>query len=258
LRVVWVFLKIMSELQQYATQHEVLVFDGKKIHKNAISKKGKPTVAHAALLTGKLEDELSESEAVAIIERMSRVKNGFSSRVRHLVGLQWVERARNLGMKCKVTGRLVTNLAEMIEELESNATVENFQMWYAICYKDSESGANAKRDAEAILMKEMQIHYHDNTMVNGCIGQLRIEAVSSLKEKIQARSKVRQGLHVVKSKPVSGDDIKGKRRGTGDYYVVHSDKKGRMLSRSLHNVCPYELVTSMFSFPFDVLTFPSS
>jgi hypothetical protein len=227
----------MTELQQYAAVEAVLVFDGQKLHKNAFVKKGKPEGAHAALVAGKLLADLTPTEKSSIQDRMIRVKKGFANRLQHIVGLQWVEKAKALGMKSKKTGLLVMTLEDVIQELSSNATMENFQMWYALCYKDSESGADAKKEAEAALMKEMKITYHDNTMVDGCVGHLRVDTVSTLMERLQGKSKSKQCLHLVKSKPGGESEMKGKRRGRGDYYVIRSGKNGKMLSISTHNVC---------------------
>lgn len=226
----------MTELQQYAAVEAVLVFDGQKLHKNAFVKKGKPTGAHDALVAGKLLQDLTSIEQSSIQERMIRVKKGFANRLQHIVGLQWVEKAKRLGMKSKKTGLLIMTLEEVLEELSSNATMENFQMWYALCYNDNESCSDAKKAAESAVMKEMKVVYHDNTMTDGCVGHLRIDTVSTLMERLQAKSKSKQCLHVVKSKR-GESEMKGKRRGRGDYYVIRSDKKGKMLSISMHNVC---------------------
>lgn len=228
----------MTELQQYAAVEAVLVFDGQKLHKNAFVKRGKPTDAHAALVAGKLVQDMTLTEKLSITERMTRVKKGFANRVQHIVGMQWVEKAKKLGMKSKETGLPITTLEDVLQELSSNSTMETFQTWYALCYKDSESGADAKKESEAAVMKEMKVQYHDNTMVDGCVGPLRVDTVSTLMERLQAKSKAKQWLHVVKSKPGGESQMKGKRRERGDYYIIRSDKKGKMLSISTHNVCP--------------------
>ena len=228
----------MTELQQYASKDGVFVFDGQKLHKNAFPKKGKPTAAHAALLAGKMESELAGSDAAVILERMARVKTGFTNRVRHIVTNQWVDKAKALGLKSSITGLPVTNWSDVKQALGANATMESFQMCFALCYKDSESGASAKSEGETSLMKELKLQYHDNTMAGGCLGPVRVNAVSGLIESLQAKSKLRHGLHLVKSNPGSDLSTKGKRRVNGDYYVIESDKSGKMVTRTPFNVRP--------------------
>lgn len=227
----------MAGLQQYASKDPVLVFDGMKLRKNAFAKKGRPTDEHAALLAGKLVAEMQPSDLTAIVERMIRTKNGFTSRVKQLVGVHWVNKAKAVGMRSTITGQPFDEVNDIIDELGSNATMQNFQTWYAICYKDTDAGAAAKKEAEAALMKELEVQYHDNTLVNGCVGPLRVDAMSALMEKMQAKSRSNQGFHVVKSNPGNENEIKGKgRRRNGDYYIIHSDKNGKMLNKYLHNV----------------------
>lgn len=238
----------MAGLQQYASKDSVLVFDGRNLHKNAFAKKGLPTDAHASLLCGKLDGEVPSSDLKPIIERMIRVKNGFASRVKQIVGVQWVNKAKAVGMCSRTTGLPFDEVNDIIEELGSHATMENFQTWYAICYKDSDAGAAAKKEAEAGLMKELDVQYHDNTMVNGCVGPLRVDAMSVLMEKLQAKSKLNQGFHVVKSNPGKENEIKGKsRRRNGDYYIIQSDSNGKMVNNYLHNVRLMLLVLNLLT-----------
>ena len=61
-----------------------------------------------------------------------------------------------------------------------------------------------------------------------------MEVMSKLLETIQKRSKDKQGLHLVKSRP--GPETSTKRRVEGDYFIISSDSQNKMIGWSAFNV----------------------
>jgi hypothetical protein len=234
----------MSSLSLYAsTTDKHLVFNGVRLHKKGFLRKGKPTRATAALVAGVLETELSLEDTEKIKERMAFVKKGFQSFVNHHITSWWVENAIKIEMRVSETGKAVQSYADMVKELESNSTMENFQNWYNVCYKDTDVKSAGKSEAEAKIMKELGVKYHDNTTTGGCVGELLTEQICKQIEKIQNRSRNKQLLHLVKSRPpksikeTEGMGRKhGARRLAGEYFIVRSDSSGRPIEYSGYNV----------------------
>jgi hypothetical protein len=234
----------MASLSLYASQTEThLVFNGVRLHKKAILKKGSPCHATAALVAGVLESELSQQDADEIKERMAYVKKGFQSFINHQITCWWVENAIKQGMKVSGSGKPVQSYDEMVKELESNSTMESFQNWYKVCYGDRDIKTGGKSEVEERIMKAVGVKYHDNTTTGGCVGELLSEVLSKQIEKIQSRSKSKQQLHLVKSKPPKSvketfgmDKKSAARRKEGEYYIVRSDSQGRPIEFSGYNV----------------------
>ena len=193
---------VMAELHQIASTSDLyLVFDGRKLHKKAFSRKGKLTIDNAALVAGVLPAQLLPAHADHIIKRMVNVKKVFQSRVQHFAQNSCVENARKIGMIMRRDGGLVQSYTDIVEELESNCTMENFQNWYNIYYKEFEVKSNGKKDAETRIMQDLNIMYHDNTTNGGCVGKMLSEVLSKLLENIQKQSRDKQRLHLTKSRP---------------------------------------------------------
>lgn len=224
----------MTELQMFAAPGDkYLVFDGKMLHKSAFSSKAKQNHAGAALLAGVVGDKLPAAESTYIIQRMEKVKKAFQGRVSHAIKSAWLETAKRTGMKMEGTSILVRTWDDVLQKLESNCQMESFVAWYNMCYKDSDSvGANKRKEGEAALMQELKIKYQDNTLSGGCLGDLFLAESSNLIETIVNRSRTKQNLHIVKSRPVKGEEeqdsgkvqARGK-RVAGDFYVVRSDQR---------------------------------
>ena len=174
-----------------------------------------------------------------IKERMAFVKKGFQSFVNHHITSWWVENAIKIEMRVSETGKAVQSYDDMVKELESNSTMENFQNWYNVCYKDTDVKSAGKSEAEAKIMKDLGVKYHDNTTTGGCVGELLTEQICKQIEKIQNRSRNKQLLHLVKSRPpksiqeTEGMGRKhGARRLAGEYFIVRSDSSGRPIEYS--------------------------
>jgi hypothetical protein len=232
----------MTELQKVACVDPYLIFDGKRLHKRAFPRKGKPTFKMAAMIAMKLEEEMDNETATYIMERMTKVKKAFRSKIEHYVTSLWIAQARSIGMKLTTTGAPVESWDDIVRELETNPRMESFQNWYNICYKDREIKAHGKQDTETNLLKELKIQYHDQSLGGGCVGELLAEVQSKLIEQIQTRSRNTQCLHLVKSRPSGKDDLfkkttmNEKRRGVGMYYIIRSDSKGKIIDYTDFNV----------------------
>jgi hypothetical protein len=224
----------MAELNQIASKSDPFpVFDGTKLHKNAFPKKGKITTDHAVLVAGVLRANLTDDQCNHIKDRMNKVKRVFKRRVEHHAQSMCVQNAIKAGMKVHGGGTVQT-YSDILEVLESNCTMESFQNWYEIYYKDFDIKGTGKRDNEEIIMKDLKVRYNDGTTTEGCVGELLMEVMSKLLETIQKRSKDKQGLHLVKSRP--GPETSTKRRVEGDYFIVSSDSQNKMIGWSAFNV----------------------
>ena len=206
-----------------------MIFNGKLLHKKAILRKGTPKPAHAALIAGTTEDKLGQKDADHIISRMKELRTNFRSRVVHHVKSRWVDSAINAKMKFSKTGVPVSSYDEMYKELISVPTMENFQHWYNIFYRCKDVKNSGWEDAESMFMDGMGIKYHDLTNNGGCIGELFSEEMGSLMESLAKGAKNKQGMHLVKSRPMKDPlDSAGRRvpsrRNPGDYYLVRSEK----------------------------------
>lgn len=93
-------------------------------------------------------------------------------------------------------------------------------------------------------MRELKIKYQDNTLSGGCLGDLFLAESSNLIETIVNRSRSKQNLHIVKSRPIKGEEeqesgtiqARGK-RVVGDFYVVRSDpRNGKAICFKRFNV----------------------
>jgi hypothetical protein len=218
----------MAQLMMYTLAMEKhLIFSGKELHKRAWLRKGRPKKKDAAVIAKVPEDQLRDEEAEEILKRMIKVKEGFTGWMRHHITSQWLERAREMKMKNNGTGKPVTTYEELLEELESNPKMENFVSWYNISIKDMDAKHGGKLGAEKEVMKELKLKYTDNTVTGGCVGDLFLEVRGSIMEHLNGRSKAKQGLHVVKSKPKQDNCGPNKvRRNNGDFCVVKSTSKG--------------------------------
>jgi hypothetical protein len=234
----------MAQLALYAnTKEKYLVFSGVRLHKKGFLRKGKPSRANAAVVAGVVESDLSVDDAEVIIKRMADVRKGFQSYINHYITSWWVSNAMRMGMRMTQTGKPVQSYEEMVQELESNSTMQNFQNWYTICYRDTDIKSAGKLDAETKIMNNLAIVYHDNTVTGGCVGDLLSEQINKQLGKIQNRSRNKQLLHLVKSRPQSsvretpGMNRKpGLRRTAGEYFVVRSDRSGKPVEWSGYNV----------------------
>jgi hypothetical protein len=65
--------------------------------------------------------------------------------------------AIEIGMVIQKTGKKVKSYEEMVAELESNSTMQNFQNWYNICYRDTDFKMDGKALAEARIMKDLKL-----------------------------------------------------------------------------------------------------
>ena len=99
----------MTELQKVACVDPYLIFDGKRLHKRAFPRKGKPTFKMAAMIAMKLEEEMDNETATYIMERMTKVKKAFRSKIEHYVTSLWIAQARSIGMKLTTTMTLFGN-----------------------------------------------------------------------------------------------------------------------------------------------------
>jgi hypothetical protein len=224
----------MAELNQVASKSDAFpVYDGTKLHKNAFPKKGKITTDHAVLVAGVVRANLTDTQLNHIKERMNKVKKAFKRRIEHHAQSLCVRNAIEAGMKLRGGGTVQT-YSDILEVLESNCTMESFQNWYAVYYKDFDIDATGKKDNEEIIMKDLKVQYQDGTVTEGCVGELLMEVMSKLLENIQKRSKDKQGLHVVKSRP--GKEEEKKRRKVGDYFIVRSDRQNKIVDWSAFNV----------------------
>ena len=238
----------MSSLVLLASLEKPLIFDGKRIHKKAFGKKGVNGPSNAALLKGVLESDLAPLEAKSIAERMNNLRKGLRPIIEHHVQQVWLDTARSLGMTKSQSTVPVESFADIIEQLESNSKIESFQNWYRICYMENEKNSGAKEEAEAKLMRDLNIEYEDGSLTGGCLADLMEYVKGKFVEHLQSRSKGRQGLHVVKSRPniipemnyfgqlVPTSITAKKRRGPGSYFVVHSDQSGNMVNYRSFNV----------------------
>jgi hypothetical protein len=234
----------MAELALYSnTTDKYLVFNGVRLHKKAFLRKGKPSRANAAVVAGVLEMDLSVEDAETVMNRMSYVRKGFQSYINHYITSWWVEKSINMGMKVSRTGKPIQSYDDMVQELESNNTMQNFQNWYFICYKDIDIKKGGKVDAEAKIMRDLSLTYHDGTTTGGCVGNLLSEQINKQIEKIQNRSRNKQLLHLVKSRPATSikeaqamKRKQGVRRTAGEYFIVRSDPNGKPIEWSGYNV----------------------
>jgi hypothetical protein len=227
----------MADLQRVASQQKPLVWDGRTIHKRAFARHGLPTPGNVAVITGCTVEELDAAVTDKVIKRMIEARVGFRKRIELFVTTWWLENARKLSMK-KESGRKIETVDDVVDELESNPTMESFQKWYKIAYKDREGGNGGNRASEMRLMKELDVSYNDGTQVGGCVGELMIEVFSNFVERLQSRSKEKQGLHLVKSRPnfLGREPGVGGRRKRGSYYIVRSDHQGNWLEATRYNV----------------------
>jgi hypothetical protein len=222
-----------------------LIFDGKTLHKQAFSTTVKQNHAGAALLAGVLEDKLATHDANYITQRMEKVKKAFQGRVSHAIKSSWVEAARKMGMTRQGSGAPVQSWEDLLQEMESNSCMDSFLNWYKICYSDNDpSGNNKRKECESALMRGLKIKYQDNATSGGCLGSLFQSETSNLLETIAKRSRSKQSLHIVKSRPTKGEEEleegqtpqKGK-RVVGDFYVVRSNpSNGKAISFRRFNV----------------------
>jgi hypothetical protein len=245
----------MAGLSVYASSSDkYLVFDGRRLHKKAFGEKGKASNEDAALIAGVIESLLSNADAEAIKARMEHVKKGFRSYIRHYISSWWVDNAIALGVLNRKTGRVVQSYQEMVEELESNSTMRNFQNWYNICYKETDCKMDGKTVAEARIMNDLKLKYTDETITGGCVGKLLSDLLNKELGKLQGRSRNKQRLHLVKSRPAAvteggkskkrtaaaNDSSKsrknGVRRSAGEYFVVRSNGSGDPLDWTGFNV----------------------
>jgi hypothetical protein len=225
----------MAELHQIASNTDlVLVFDGRRLHKKAFTRKGSLTVDHAAVVAGVLVGDLQQTQAAHVIDRMQNVKRVFKSRVEHYAHNWCVENARKCLMRRSKDGGLVESYTEILTELESNPRMESFQNWYHIYYKDFEGKCNGKREGETRLMNDLNIVYHDYSLSGGCVGELLNEVMAKLLENLQKRSRDKQRLHLTKSRP--GKELGNARRVSGDYFIIRSDGNGKNLGCDYYNV----------------------
>jgi hypothetical protein len=225
----------MSELQAAAsTSDPYLVFDGKRLHKKAFTRKGKLTDDHAVLLAGVLKGDINKTQIDVILSRMRAVKKAFSGRIQHYCHNWCVENARRIGMVMRVGGGPVQSYNDILEELESNPTMESFQRWYNIYYREWEVRSNGKKETEEKIMRELNVKYSDNTTSGGCIGELMGETVSKMLESVQKRSREKQQLHLTKSRPGKENGIT--RRMPGDYFIIRSDTSGKIIGWDSYNV----------------------
>jgi hypothetical protein len=236
----------MAELQMFAAVGDkYLVFDGKILHKQAFSTKAKQSHAGASLIAGVVGDKLPPAEGNYIIQRMEKVKKAFQGRVSHVIKIAWLEKAKRMGIKVGKTEVDVQTWEELLQELESNSCIQSFVNWYNICYQDNDCvGTSKKKDGESALLRELKVKYQDNTTSGGCLGELFLAESSNLIETIVNRSRSKQCLHVVKSRPTKGEEelglgrtIQKGKRVLGDFYVVRSDaRNGKAVSFKRFNV----------------------
>ena len=219
------------------------VYDGRLLYKKAWVQKGKVKKIDAALLAGVKEDKLGKEDAEVIMRRMNDVKKGFSGWMQNYVTNWWVTNAKNIGLKNHQTNKPILTYAELMTELESNPRMESFVKWYIICYKDTDVKNNVRNGAEQDAMRELNLRYRvgDDTPTNtgGCVGDLMLEVQRKLMEQLNNRSRAKQGLHLVKSRPTFDDKDKIKnatRRNIADFYIVKSDSTGKAESWKHFNV----------------------
>jgi hypothetical protein len=225
----------MAELQLIASKTEqFLVFDGKLLHKNAFPKKGTITADHAVLVAGVVRANLTDAQCETIIDRMTKVKRVFKSRVEHYAQNLCVKNAQKIGMTLR-SGGPVQTYTDILEELESNSTMRSFQNWFHIYYRDFDVRGSGKGEAEASIMNELKIRYKDGNVSGGCMGELFMDVLSKLLENVQKRSREKQGLHVTKSRP-GKESLGDKRRVSGDYFIIRSDKKKNVIDWTPFNV----------------------
>jgi hypothetical protein len=224
---------MMADLQQITFPSDpYLTFDGKTLHKKAFGRRGKITDDDAAVVAGLVKDEFIPGESDRLIQRMVNIRSIFKRRIEHYAQLCCVENARRIQMTNSRDGSHVETYNHIMEELESNPRMSNFQNWYYIYYKDFEVKSSGKKDAESKIMKELKITYPDGSTTRGCIGELLNEVISKLLENIQKRSRAKQQLHLTKSSPRGG----GSRRSNGTYYIIRSNENGKMVDADEYNV----------------------
>jgi hypothetical protein len=227
----------MADLQRVASQEKPLVWDGRRIHKRAFARKGLPTPGNVAVIAGCTVEELDPAVIDKVIKRMIEARGGFRKRLELFVRTWWLDNARKLSLK-RESGRKIETVEDILDELEANPTMESFQKWYKIAYEDREGGNGGNRASELRFMKELGVSYNDGTQVGGCVGELMIEVFQNLVERLQTRSKEKQGLHLVKSRPNfmgAEPGVRG-RRSKGSYYIVRSDHQGNWLEAIRYNV----------------------
>jgi len=233
----------MAELAMYAAPKEkYTVYDGARLAKRAWIRKGKLKKKDAAVVAGIPEDRLSNDEAEEIIKRMNYVKKGFASYMNHYITTWWLDNAKKIGLKDHVTGKAVVSFVDLLKELESNPRMESFVNWYKICYKDTDVKNNVRDGAEGRAMREMKLQYVDDSTTGGCVGDLMMEIQLKLTEQINNRSKGKQRLYLIRSKPPSplpeeaGGMRTSDRRSTGDFFIIRTDGKGKPISWKAFNV----------------------
>jgi hypothetical protein len=230
----------MAQLQIYALQNEKYnVFNGSVLHRNSWIRKGKLQKKHAAVVAGITEQQLRDDEANDIMQRMTNVKRGFAGWMNHYVTTRWLEDARRIKLKNHATNKPVETFKDLLEELDSNPRMESFLNWYNICYKEMDARHNVRNAWEGQIMRELSLKYNDGSTIGGCVGDLLLETQGKLMEQLNNRSKAKQGLHLVKSRPTFKSDYTIKpttRRNIGDFYIVMSDLEGKSESCKQFNV----------------------
>ena len=237
----------MSELQHLISLTDKhTLFNGKQLHKKAFISKGTHLASHAAVIAGAAQGSMKTEDVTYIIQRMEMLRKGFRERIRHFVTSSWVDNAIQMGLKSSKMNLPIMSYGDMLDELDSNPRVSNFQNWYNICYRDTDVKSQGREIAEKKCMESMNIKYTDGTNSGGCVGELITDVHGKLMEQLQKRSKQKQNLHLVKSRPSRSLSI---RRKLGDYYVVRSDHStGRMIDFIQYNVRRMETIFGAFTF----------
>ena len=196
-------------------------------------------------MAGLTEAQLRTEDAEVIMERMVSVKKGFVSWMNHTMTSRWVQNARDMKLKNHETKKEVVTFNDLMKELESNPRMESFVRWYDICCKDTDVKNNVRNGYEKEIMDKINLKYHDDSTSGGCVGDLILEVQGKIMEQINNRSRSKQGLHLVKSKPIfqktgeKGGMRTSERRNMGDFYIVRSDANGKAVSWKAFNVSEY-------------------
>jgi hypothetical protein len=230
------------------------VYDGTRLFKKGWVQKSRAKKKDAALLAGVTEDKLGKEDETHILKRMDEVKKAFAAWMNTHITTWWLDNAKNIGLKNHKTKKAVTTFPELLAELESNPRMESFLNWYNICYKDTDIKMNVRNGPEQDVMRVLKLKYHDDTTAGGCVGDLILEVQRKLMEQLNNRSRAKQSLHLVKSRPTFDDKnrkSKNERRNLGDFYIVKSDKDGKAESWTVFNVSVHTMVVQLFG---DLLT----
>ena len=162
----------MLELMHVAVSGEKHpVYDGKTIHKEAFPAKGKGTPECAAFVAGIKVALMLPADTTHILGRMEKVKTAFHGRVSYHVNKNITQRAELMKMKSSATGKEITSMEELMNELARNKSMDNFQKWYAVYHKEIEGKGKWHHEEENALMNEMNLTYHDKTTVGGGVGK---------------------------------------------------------------------------------------